>query len=224
MKIKTNEINRRYVEPNIKIEIREGETALKINGAPIVYNRETVLYENDYVKMTEIIEQGAAREALLKAEQVLLWNHDTAKPMAARKNNTLLARDESDGVHIEADVSGTVWGREGYEAIKSGLVDKMSFGFYLKSDGYTEERTVENGKRIVKTIIKKFDSIVDFSPVTYPAYKDTSLSARDAESIVKEIEAEEKRQAEKYQIFSKTVAQINKEIEEGDLRIKNIGL
>jgi len=163
----------------------------KIKGTPVVYNREVVLYETQHYRITEVIESGAARDALLRAEQVLLWNHDSSKPMAARKNNTLTVREDVNGVYIEADISGTVWGRDGYEAINSGLVDKMSFGFYIGEDGYTEERFVENGKRCCKRSIKKIDRIVDFSPVTYPAYPDTDVQARDVESIQKEFEADE---------------------------------
>ena len=169
----------------------EGEDGYKIKGSPVVYNRECVIYENQHFRLTEVIESGAARDALLRAEQVLLWNHDSSKPMAARKNNTLTVREDMNGVYIEADVSGTVWGRDGYEAINSGLVDKMSFGFYVSEDGYTEERFVENGKRCCKRSIKKVDRIVDFSPVTYPAYQDTDVQARDVESIQKEFDADD---------------------------------
>jgi HK97 family phage prohead protease len=202
VKINANEIQRRYLghgESGFQaIRSEGGEETFKIKGTPVVYNRETVLYESEYIRISEIIESGAARNALLRAEQVLLWNHDSSKPMAARKNNTLTVREDAGGVHIEADMGGTVWGREGFEAIRAGLVDKMSFGFYLKEDGYTEERTAENGKRIYKRIIKAFDRIVDFSPVTYPAFEDTSVSARDAESVMKDFaEDEEKRNAAK---------------------------
>ncbi|MCL2205708.1 MAG: HK97 family phage prohead protease [Treponema sp.] len=184
-----------------EIRAEDGAPSYRLKGTAIVYNRETVLYENEAFRWVEIIEAGAARDALLRAEQVLLWNHDAAKPMAARKNNTLTAREDSYGVHIEADAGGTSWGRDGIEAIRAGLVDKMSFGFYLSREGYTEERSVENGKRVYKRVIKKFNRIVDFSPVTYAAYQDTGVSLRDAESIIKEFEdAEQKREETKRKI------------------------
>jgi HK97 family phage prohead protease len=191
-------LQRRFIRcgPGVLEEVRaeDGSVSYRMKGTPVVYNREVVIYEDNSFRMTEVIEPGAARDALLRAEQVLLWNHDSSKPMASRKNNTLIAREDDRGVHIEADAGGTVWGRNGVEAIRAGLVDKMSFGFYLKNDGYTEERTAENGKRLYKRTIKKFDRIVDFSPVTYPAYQDTEVSARDAEGIVKEFEEAEKRE------------------------------
>jgi len=171
----------------------ESDGVYKIKGTPIVYNRECVLYESEHFRLTEVIEPGAARDALLRAEQVLLWNHESSKPMAARKNNTLSVREDMNGVYIEADISGTVWGRDGYEAINSGLVDKMSFGFYVNEDGYTEERFVENGKRCCKRSVNKIDRIIDFSPVTYPAYKDTDVKARDIDNLQKEFEADEAR-------------------------------
>ena len=208
IRVNADELQRRETAiegTDFQIDVRneDGSGGLTIKGTPIVYNRECVIYEGDHFRLTEIIEPGAARDALLRAEQVLLWNHDSAKPMAARKNNTLSAREGESGVYIEADVSGTVWGRDGHEAIKSGLVDKMSFGFYLKEDGYTEERFVENGKRCCKRTLKKFDRIVDFSPVTYPAYQDTGVTARDAESALKEFDEEdEKRNETKEKISS----------------------
>ena len=192
-----NELQRRAIPLDDCILEEEraegGAESFKLRGMPIVYNREAVLYESDSFRWVEIIEPGAARDALKKPEQVLLWQHDAAKPMASRRNKTLTVREDSAGVHIEADAGGTVWGREGVEAIRAGLVDRMSFGFYLKEEGYVEERYVDKGKRVYKRTIKKFDRIVDFSPVTYPAYKDTDISARDSESIIKEFEAEERK-------------------------------
>lgn len=199
-KLQVNELQRRYIpcDPGVLEEIRSDDESqsCKLKGTPVVYNREAVLYDSEHFRWVEVIESGAASDALLRAEQVLLWNHDSSKPMAARKNNTLTVREDTSGVHIEADASGTVWGREGHEAIRTGLIDKMSFGFYLKDDGYVEERSVENGKRIYKRTIKKFHRIVDFSPVTYPAYQGTGVSARDADSIIKEFEAEEAKRSE----------------------------
>jgi HK97 family phage prohead protease len=201
--METNGAQRRYLSLEesktaaSERELRDSEGGsagkkLFISGTPIVYNRMTTLYEtSDYV-IREIIDAGAAREALAAAEQTLLWNHNSSQPMASRKNNTLSAREDEDGVRIEADVSGSVWGRDGHEAIRSGLVDSMSFAFFLNRDGYTVERTVVDKKEVVTRKIHKFSRIVDFSPVTYPAYKDTDISARGADDILREAEREKR--------------------------------
>jgi HK97 family phage prohead protease len=204
-KMENNGAQRRYLSleegtlavSEIELRDAEGNAAgkrLHVSGTPIVYNRMTTLYENSDYVIREIIEAGAAREALKAADQVLLWNHNSSQPMASRKNNTLTTTEDEYGVHIDADVSGSVWGREGHEAIRSGLVGAMSFAFYLDRDGYTTERTVADKKEIVTRKIHKFSRIIDFSPATYPAYKDTDISARGVDAILQEAE-QEKRNA-----------------------------
>ena len=200
----------------VSVRNDEEKTTYKIKGTPIVYNREVVLYENQHFRLSEIIETGAAREALVRAEQVLLWNHESSKPMAARKNNTLSVREDVNGVYIEADVSGTVWGRDGFEAINSGLVDKMSFGFYVNEDGYTEERFVESGKRCCKRSIKKLERVVDFSPVTYPAYQDTDVQARDVENIQTDFDTDEAEKDKQREKLRAQIDELKKLVEKHD--------
>ena len=74
------------------------------------------------------------------------------------------------GLHMEADLGGTQAGRELYEEIDGGYVDKMSFSFSVresKYDSVTHTRTI--------TKVKK---LYDVSAVDIPAYKDTEISAR----------------------------------------------
>lgn len=176
------ELERRFV-PLANIELRamgEGEEMI-IEGRPILYNRMTTLYADDEYELREVILPGAATEAMAAGEEVLLWNHASSMPMARRSNGTLEAVEDGLGVRIRADVSKTKWGRDGYEAIKNSVVDAMSFGFYLNGDGYKWEREKKDGKVIDTRTITKFSRIVDYSPVTYPAYKDTDVAARSKE-------------------------------------------
>jgi len=176
------ELERRFV-PLENIELRaasEGEEMI-IEGRPVLYNRMTVLYADDEYELREVILPGAATEAMSAGEEVLLWNHASSMPMARRSNNTLEAIEDGLGVRIRADVSKTKWGRDGHEAIRNGVVDAMSFGFYLNGEGYKWEREKKDGKVIDTRTISKFSRIVDYSPVTYPAYKDTDVAARSKE-------------------------------------------
>lgn len=156
-----------------------------IEGHPILYGVLTTLYRDDEYELREIIMPGAAAEALKAGEEVLLWNHDASQPMARRKNGTLEASEDASGVFMRADVARTVWGRNGYEAIKENTVDAMSFGFFLASDGYKWEREKKDGRIIDTRTITRFSRIVDYSPVTYPAYKDTDVQARSKELALK---------------------------------------
>ena len=176
--------NERRFLPIKEIEVREfkegDDKKLEITGYPIVYNQRTVLWPG----FAEVILPGASTEALEKKEAQVYWNHDTSQPMAGFKNGTLEATEDDHGVHIRAEVSGSVWGRDGYEAIKNGLVDQMSFGFRVVVDGegWTRE-TNPDGSTVEVRTISKFDAILDFSPVSNPAYPTTEVYARSKDVI-----------------------------------------
>ena len=164
----------------IRAEKNGDKDKLVIEGYPIVYGQRTVLFPG----VAEIIEPGAATEALEKQNTNVYWNHNTAKPMAGFKNETLEAQEDENGVWMRAEVQGTVWGREGYEAIQSKIVDQMSFAFRVDREGeeWTTE-TDEEGKTVDLRTIKKFEDIFDFSPVSEPAYTTTEVYARSKEMI-----------------------------------------
>lgn len=138
---------------------------MMIEGYPIVYEQVAELWG-----FREVISQGAARDAIAAGGEVVLWNHDDSQPMASREAGTLEVTEDSRGVRIRADVSRTKWGRDGYEAIRAGVVTKMSFAFTVDRDG---EQWNGDLRRIVR-----FSAIHDYSPVTYPAYQGTEVSAR----------------------------------------------
>jgi HK97 family phage prohead protease len=176
-------MERRY-RPIQDIEIREvqegEEHKLEITGYPIVYGQRTVLFPG----LVEVIEPGAATEALEKKNTQVFWNHDTAKPMASFKNGTLETGEDEHGVWMRAEVSGSVWGREGHEAIKNKLVDQMSFAFRVTQEGESwDTEKNEDGSVLEVRTIKKFEDILDFSPVTEPAYPTTEVYARSKEVI-----------------------------------------
>lgn len=173
-------IERRFLpiaSANLRFE-EDSAKGMVIEGHPVLYGVLTTLYCDDSYELREIIMPGAATDAIKAGEEVLLWNHDSSQPMARRANGTLEATEDATGVFIRADVSKTVWGRNGYEAIKENTVDSMSFGFFLDAEGYKWEREKKDGKTIDTRTINKFSRIVDYSPVTYPAYKDTDVQAR----------------------------------------------
>ena len=152
------------------------DEAMIIEGYAIVYERETELWHG----IREIIHAGAAADALTRSNEIVLWNHRPDQPMARRSNGTLEAEEDKHGVKIRADVSRTRWGRDGYEAIRNKVIDKMSFAFDVgrgDDDVKWTSRKVD-GEWIDTHEIFRFEEIYDYSPVTYPAYEDTELEAR----------------------------------------------
>jgi len=142
-----------------------------VEGYAIVYNREADIWGDK-----EIILSGAAAEALQAEDQYYLWQHDVTLPLSRKKIGTLTAREDKEGVFIRAELINTQFGRDCYENIASGLVDKQSFAFRVK-DAHWEQETVDGEEKWTR-IIEKFKTIPEFSAVTFPAYEDTTLQAR----------------------------------------------
>lgn len=165
---------------------REGdEDAHKVRGTAVVFNTPTCLYEYDGVKYYEVIDRHAFDECDM-SDVIFNYNH-AGKVLARLRNNTLTLTITERGLDMEADLSGTAAGRDLYEEVVGGYVDKMSFSFVVresKYDSVTHTRT-----------ITKIRKLYDVSAVDIPAYEETSLSARSFFEVERSKEAEALEQA-----------------------------
>ena len=173
MKKKITGPERRYLPFEQEMRAVGEDGSMIIEGYPIVYN----VYA-DLWGFREIIRPGAATEVLKKADELVLWDHESSKPMARRKNKTLEVQEDDHWVSIRADVSKTVWGRDGYEAVQNKVTDKMSFAFTVDEEGEKWRTDTVGGKKVLTREIIAFSGLFDYSPVSYPAYKKTSVDAR----------------------------------------------
>lgn len=148
---------------------REGENdAYRVKGTAVVFNSPTCLYECDGVKYYEVIDRHAF-DGCDMSDVIFNYNHG-GKVVARLRNKTLTLSVTDRGLDMEADLSGTAAGRDLYEEIDGGYIDKMSFSFSVreaKYDTLTHTRT-----------ITKIRKLYDVSAVDIPAYEDTSISAR----------------------------------------------
>jgi len=133
---------------------------------------------------TEVIEPRALENTDM-SDVPFKYNHsDTVMIMARTRNKTLeLVRDEQ-GLFIRADLANTTSGRDLYELIKRGDIDKMSFAFTVDENGDTYDRSSKT--RTITSIRKLFD----VAAVDQPFYNTTSISARSYFEM--EIERERK--------------------------------
>lgn len=146
----------------------EGAEEYRVKGTAVVFNTPTVMFECDGVKYYEVIDRHAFDECDL-SDVIFNYNHG-GKVVARLRNKTLALTITERGVDMEADLSGTQAGRELYEEIDGGYIDKMSFSFSVreaKYDALTHTRTI--------TKVKK---LYDVSAVDIPAYNETSISSR----------------------------------------------
>ena len=147
-----------------------------VTGKPILYNSLTNIGGFD-----EIIEAGALDGADLKDVRFLV-NHNTDMiPLARSRNNnensTMQMIVDSSGMNIRVnlDTVNNSDAKNLYSAIQRGDIDGMSFMFTVDADDW-ENLESDHPTRHIKKIGKVFE----VSAVTFPAYPETTISARNA--------------------------------------------
>lgn len=125
----------------------------------------------------EIVRPGAFRATLAAGADVrCLFNHDPSLVLGRTRSRTLRLFDEPRGLRMECDVPDVTHARDLLTLVDRGDVDQMSFSFVTVQDRWTFSR--KDGELPVRELLEV--ELYDVSPVTYPAYPDTDLSARAA--------------------------------------------
>ena len=143
-------------------------------GQPIVFDARTDLGWCD-----EIIAPGALDEADLKDVRFLI-NHNTDMiPLARSRNNNenstmQLAVDESGmNIRVDLDTENNTEAKSLYSAVERGDLDGMSFMFTVDADKWEDVESDHPTRTILR-----LGKIFEVSAVTFPAYEQTSISAR----------------------------------------------
>lgn len=105
-----------------------------------------------------------------------LWNHNSDHVLGRSTAGTLRLNEDETGLKIEIDMPDTDAARAMTASVERGDVSQMSFGFRVVADDWNED---EEG-RVVRTL-REVD-LFEVSPVTFPAYPDTSIAARSLDS------------------------------------------
>lgn len=145
-----------------------------LSGRPIVYDATTDLGWYD-----ERIAKGALDDADLKDIRFLV-NHNTDMiPLARSRNNNanstmqLSVDDEGMLIRVDLDTENNTEARNLYSAVERGDLDGMSFMFVVGADEW-DDIDSEHPTRTITKLSKVFE----VSAVTFPAYEQTSISAR----------------------------------------------
>ena len=149
-------------------ETRSDDTGMYIEGYFSVFNSNYEIYPG----CTESVAPGAFSNTLggdIKA----LCDHDTRLVLGRNKAGTLELREDSHGlwgrITINPNDSDAV---NLYERVKRGDVDQCSFGFDIRE----EEADFRDDGSVHFTI--RDVELFEVSVVTFPAYAETSVSAR----------------------------------------------
>lgn len=167
---------RRFLESPVKIIESESENDKGfIEGRAIKFNSETVIAG----LFREVIRPGAA-DVFLESDVRCLFNHDPNLILArsVKGKGTLQLKVSEDGLDYRYKTPNRTYAIDLEDAIQRGDVNQSSFGFTVKKEKWTEER----GKLPLREIFE-FDKGFDVSPVTFPAYPDSSVGKRSLEAF-----------------------------------------
>lgn len=149
---------------------------------------------NSYTNMgwyVEVIRPGFF-DGMDFSKAAALKNHDSSLVLGRTSNSTLKLNITADGLEYEVDLPDTTTGRDTYEEVARGDIFQSSFQFTVKEAimrevdraelaGFFENDELEllsyAGKIEVRELIKG-GVLYDVSPVTFPAYEDTSVAKR----------------------------------------------
>lgn len=169
-KLETAKKEIRLAEIRALEPVQGQENEMIVEGRAIVYDSPALMFEIEGRKYYEVIARGALDGADLK-DVPFKYNHsDNIMVMARTRNKTLELIPDDQGLLIRAKLANTTAGRDLYELIKRGDIDKMSFAFSVLDESYNKDTRT-------RTILK-FKRIWDVSAVDTPAYSDTFISAR----------------------------------------------
>jgi HK97 family phage prohead protease len=175
---KAKEMLRRNYAFEVRAEQDDKHGAI-ITGTPIVYESKTDLFD-----FFEIIDRGALDKADLTDVRFLV-NHDTSKiPLArSRRNNensTMQLSLDKDGmkIRVDLDVENNSEAKALYSAVQRGDITGMSFMFAIREDSW-EDLDTDKPTRHIRAI----DTVVEVSAVTFPAYEETDIQARNKKAL-----------------------------------------
>ena len=179
-------LEKRSYDFSIRAE-ETNENELILEGRPIIYDSETSLFW-----CREVIEKGALDDADLTDVRFMV-NHDMDQIPLARsrnnnKNSTMQLMPDEEGLKIRVRLDGNNSdARNLYSSIQRGDVSGMSFQFSIEKETWEDLESDMPLRRI-----NKIGTVIEVSAVTFPAYPDTEIEARNKlalESARRELES-----------------------------------
>lgn len=155
--------------------MRTDEAEGHVSGYATTFGAEYILGEDYDLRVVESVDSHAFDETDMK-DVIFQYNHE-GRVFARMSNGTLSLSVDDHGLKVDATLGGTEEGRRLYEEIKGGYTTRMSFGFTISKDSWTN-RTGSDGKREMVRTILGVRKLYDVSAVAIPANDGTEISAR----------------------------------------------
>lgn len=208
MPMKPNE--REYRDLRLEIvQEPEDEKRMIVGGYASTFDHSYLIgYDFDDTKIMEQVEKTAFDTSDM-SDVIMQYDH-AGRVFARTRNNTLELNVDDIGLGIKAFLGGTELGRQLYEDIQGGYIDRMSFGFIVdrSQDLWTEEAI--DGEKVFLRTIRKIDKVFDVSAVSFPANDATAISVRslidgvnqqrEAERLLKDLEIAKRKMEMKWRL------------------------
>lgn len=163
------EIEKRSCTGRIKEE-RGDDDQSKIVGYAAIFDIETQIFPGFHEK----ISKGAFTESIASDDIRAVFNHEPNLVLGRNTSGTLKLFEDDTGLRYEISPPDTQFARDLMELIKRQDVSQSSFAFQVITDSIVDG---QNGKPDVRTLEKV--KLFDISPVTFPAYTDTTVAVRN---------------------------------------------
>lgn len=156
--------------------IREAEGKRRLEGYFAVFDQPYEVVPG----WLETIAPGAFDCALRGGQDVkVLWNHDSNIVLGSTENHTASLREDARGLYGGVEINEDDQdAKNAYARVDRGDVTGCSFGFEISR---MEESWDEDGT--YRTRILEVFPLYEVSPCTFPAYTQTSITARAAEQL-----------------------------------------
>jgi len=190
-KITVGDIERRTIAITAELRAAEdGNESRMIHIRSAVFNTETQI--GDWFR--EKIDSAFFDDVLADPnnDTVALFNHNSDKILGRASSKTLRLWKEEDALHGEFESPNTTAGNDLIESIKRKDITGCSFAFRVAEEEWIfDDQNPANDLRI----LKKCAELVDVGPVTFPAYKETSVEVKRTRPVKNERKSSWKRNA-----------------------------
>ena len=171
MKKNTGRDDRQLRTVMTQFETREDDGGPRISGYFAVFNSNYEIMPG----MSESIAPGAFSQTL-GGDIRALTNHDTTLVLGRNTAGTLELKEDSHGLWADVRINpNDSDAMNTYERVKRGDVDQCSIGFDI-----LDEETEFRDDGSVHWTIREV-KLYEVSVCTFPAYKETNISAREAQ-------------------------------------------
>jgi HK97 family phage prohead protease len=159
-------IERRFVTAELRVI--DSDDGSMIEGYAAVFNE----WSEDLGGFRERIRPGAFARTIREADVRGLWQHDPNFVLGRNLAGTLELLEDNHGLQYRITPPDAQWARDALVTMRRGDVNQSSFAFEAVLNEWGEAADGFITRELIEV------KLYDVSPVTYPAYPQTSAQVR----------------------------------------------